>query len=70
MLELVFTVCSIVTGARCHDVTLTFEQPQGFVLAYACGMTGQSEMAKWKESHPNWSIGSWRCGPAGEYAKI
>lgn len=40
------------------------------VTPWACMRYGQPEIAKWIETHPNWSVAKWRCGPAREVAKI
>lgn len=70
MLELIFIACTIVSGARCQDHSMTFEQPEGMLVAYGCGLTGQAELAKWREEHPNWWIAGWHCGAPRSYAKI
>jgi hypothetical protein len=49
-------------------VTLNFEGES--VNAQQCMMNGQIEMAKWVGEHPNWVIRKWRCGIAGQFAKL
>lgn len=66
MVELVVSVCSILYGAQCHDVSLTYAD----MPMLACLMSGQPEIAKWSEVNPNWSIRRWTCRPAGLFAKI
>jgi len=80
MIELVVAVCLIDQPSQCKDVYLNFEGPgiseganisQGAsVTPQQCMMNGQMEMAKWIGEHPNWQIKKWRCGIAGQMAKI
>ena len=79
MIELVVAVCLIDQPSQCKDVYLNFESPgmsegtmsQGAsVTPQQCMMNGQMEMAKWIGEHPNWQIKKWRCGIAGQMAKI
>ena len=68
MIELVVGVCMIDQPSRCRDVTLNFEGER--VTAQQCAMNGQIEIAKWIGEHPNWVIQKWRCGIAGQFAKL
>lgn len=68
MIEIVVSVCSIVQGATCKDVRLTYMAES--VSPMECMMKGQVEMAKWAESHPNWRIHRWSCGVPRQVAKI
>jgi hypothetical protein len=68
VLELVFTVCSIVSGAHCNEV-----QPIRLdenTLPIACMMASQIEGAKWVEGHPNFYIQRATCRPAGRFATL
>ncbi len=68
MLELVFTVCSIVQGANCHEL-----QPirlQENTMMVACLMATQIEGAKWVEEHPNYYVIRATCQPAGRFTKL
>lgn len=68
MLELVFTVCSLVQGAGCKELPpITFEENK---LPVACMMATQFEGARWVEEHPNFYIQRATCQPAGTFAKI
>jgi hypothetical protein len=67
MIELVLTVCSILHGAKCNEVKLSFAEQQ--VSAFECMMYGQLEIAKWRETHPDWQVAKWQCGRAGLMAK-
>lgn len=68
MIELVVAVCMIDRPSRCKDVTLNFEGDS--VTPQQCMMNGQMEMAKWAGDNPNWVIKKWRCGVAGQFAKL
>lgn len=68
LIELTMTICSILHGASCRTETLTYMAES--VTPFACMRYGQPEIAKWAETHPNWSVAKWRCGPAREVAKI
>jgi hypothetical protein len=68
MIELVFAVCMIDQPSRCREVTLNFEGES--LTTQQCVMNGQIELAKWVGDHPNWVIQKWRCGIAGQFAKL
>mgnify|MGYP001405325946 FL=1 len=68
MIELVVAVCMIDQPSQCKDVYLNFEGES--VTAQQCALNGQMEMAKWIGDHPSWQIKKWRCGIAGQMAKI
>ncbi len=68
MLQLVFSVCSIVQGASCHELA-PIPLEQGTTMM-ACAMASQIEGAKWAVAHPNHYIARATCRPAGAYAKI
>ena len=68
MIELVFAVCMIDQPTACKDVYLNFEADS--VTPQQCMMYGQFEMSKWIGEHPNYVIKKWRCGIAGQMAKI
>ncbi len=68
MIEIVLSVCSIVQGATCKDVRLTYMAEA--VTPFECMMYGQAEIAKWSEGHPNWRVAKWTCGQARQVAKI
>lgn len=65
MIELVLTVCSIVQGANCREVSLTFSD----VSLMTCMVGAQPQIAMWKEGHPNFTVNRWTCRAAGQYAK-
>lgn len=68
MLELVFTVCSIVQGANCHEVQPIRLDENAPMMA--CMLATQFEGARWVESHPNYYIARATCQPSGRFAKI
>jgi hypothetical protein len=68
MIELVIAVCMIDKPSHCKDVTLNFEGES--ISAAQCMSNSQIEMAKWIGEHPNWVIHKWRCGIAGQFAKL
>lgn len=68
MIEIVVAVCLIDVPNQCKDVRFTFMAES--VTPHQCMQHGQTEIAKWMESHPNWTVRKWRCGPAGQVAKI
>ena len=70
MLEIALTVCSILSAQSCKDISLTYPDEGQLVTPFACMMIGQSEISKWIEGHPNWSVARWTCQGAGRYAKI
>lgn len=68
MIEIAFSVCALLPPFNCMDKKLTFEAEQ--VSIQQCFMFGQFELAKWVGEHPGWRIDRWRCGVAGQVAKI
>ena len=64
MLELVFTVCSIVQGAACLLEPLTLQEHIGLV---GCMMASQVEGAKWVQHNPNYYIQKATCRPAKRF---
>ncbi len=63
--ELLIVACSILQGAQCREVSLTFQD----VSVMTCAMAGMPIVAQWASEHPNWSVARWKCRPAGLYAK-
>jgi hypothetical protein len=66
MLELVFTVCSIVHGAYCHLESLPLQTGTSLV---GCMMASQIEGAKWVQHNPNYYIQRATCQRANRFAK-
>lgn len=67
MIELVLSACSILHGAQCKTERLTYMAQS--VTPHQCMLYGQAEIAKWTETHPNWRVHKWSCGPRREVAK-
>ena len=67
-IELIASVCSILHGATCKNVTMTFAADQ--VSHFECMAYGQIALADWSASHPNWTIARWRCAVAGQTAGL
>lgn len=68
MLELVIVACSVLHGAQCREITLTYSTES--VTPLQCLMGAQPVIAEWVWSHPNWTVSKWSCRPAGRYAKV
>ena len=68
MLELVFTVCSVVQGAHCTELQ-PFRLDENS-LPIACVMASQFEAAEWVRTHPNFYVVRATCPPAGRYANL
>jgi hypothetical protein len=68
MLELVFTVCSVVQGAGCRQLNPMPLQENTHMIA--CIMASQIEGAKWVEAHPNFYIARSTCQPAKTFTKL
>jgi hypothetical protein len=66
MLELVFTVCSLVQGATCRDLNAI---SLGNASMMTCVFATQVEGAKWIGDHPNFYIQRATCQPAKRMAK-
>jgi hypothetical protein len=67
-LQFVFSICSIVEGAACHDLPPMPLREGTTVIG--CLMASQVEGAKWVAAHPNQYIRKITCEPAGRFAKI
>lgn len=66
MIELVLTVCSILHGAKCKEVVLTFEDHGQLIMPTACALGAMMEIVKWNESNPNWQVVRFKCASAGK----
>lgn len=68
MIELIFSVCTIVAGATCRElppVPLRREATMG-----DCFMASQIEGSKWVARHPNYYVHRATCRLAGAFVKI
>ena len=62
MLELVIAAClaNAPADGSCRDFPLLYDPQE--VSLMTCVTVGQAEIARWKESHPAWTVSRWRCG--------
>jgi hypothetical protein len=67
VIELIFSVCTIVEGATCRELPPVPLMPQASM--HDCLMASQIEGAKWVVGHPNYYISRIACRPAGKFAK-
>ena len=58
MLTLVFTICLFDDPKSCEQREMIVHEP---ISAMACLMSAPSELARWRETHPNWRIARWKC---------
>ncbi len=65
---LIFTVCSILHGANCRELSLLPLDANTPVIG--CAIASQMEAAKWVIGHPNYYVQKATCEPAGRYAKL
>ncbi len=68
MYVLIFTVCSILHGANCRDLSPLPLDANTPVIG--CAIASQMEAAKWVIGHPNYYVQKATCEPAGRYAKL
>lgn len=68
MLQLIFSVCSIVHGASCRELAPVPLQEGTSIIG--CIMATQIEGAKWAMAHPNYYIAKATCQPVGQFAKL
>ena len=59
MLALVIAACLPGPGT-CRDFSLLYD-PQEVTLM-SCITVSQAEIARWKQTHPAWTVHRWRCG--------
>jgi hypothetical protein len=60
MIELLIAACLSTGTQECRDFSLLYD-PQDVSLI-ACAVRGQTEIAQWAETHPNWIVARWTCG--------
>jgi hypothetical protein len=68
VIALVFSVCSIVEGAACHELPPISLRPE--VTMAGCMIASQVEGAKWIVDHPNYYIQRATCQPPHSFARI
>ena len=62
MIELLIAAC--LAQGECRDFALLYDAREASLMT--CVTQGQVEVARWKQSHPHWSVKRWRCGLAAE----
>ena len=60
-------VCSILHGAQCREEYVPLLTDS--ITPHQCMMYGQLEIVRWQESHLNWRVHRWSCGPHRIHAK-
>ena len=70
MIEIILTACSILHGAQCKYVPLSFADEGQLATPYGCMIGGMNVAAKWASDNPNWTVSRWKCGEAGRIANI
>lgn len=55
--ELVFLACLGAGSDTCEERSLLFTD----ISPMTCVMGAQPELAKWVETHPNWTVSRWHC---------
>ncbi len=62
MIELLIAAC--LTSVECRDFPLLYDSREVSIMT--CIISGQTEVARWQLSHPEWHIVRWRCSVASE----
>lgn len=68
MIELIFSVCTIVEGATCHALPPLPLRREATMSD--CYIASQIVGSKWIVAHPNYYIHRVTCQPSGTFAKI
>lgn len=69
MIEIILSVCMLADPTKCKDVHLSYVAEGGGITPHSCMMYGQSEITKWAEGNPNWTIQRWTCGRPSSLSK-
>lgn len=62
MIELLIAAC--LPSVECRDFPLLYDSREVSILT--CIISGQTEVARWQLSHPEWQIVRWRCSIASD----
>lgn len=62
MIELLIVAC--LGQAPCREFSLLFDPMEVSIMT--CTLHGQTQIASWKETHPNWTVSKWKCIFASE----
>lgn len=64
-------VCMAIDFNRCKDIRIPVElEHENGKTLHQCMLVGQTELAKWLEGNPNWTIKRWKCIDNIESQKI
>jgi hypothetical protein len=58
MIELLIAAC--LNTAQCKDFSLQYSAYEMSMMN--CTIHGQSYIAEWKTTHPDWTVERWTCG--------
>ena len=64
MIVLAFVACMQASPDVCREYNLMFGERMS---PMTCLMQAQPRLAEWVNTHPNWQIGSWRCGEPHQF---
>jgi hypothetical protein len=65
MIVLAFVACLDAEPDQCREYNLMFSEN---ITPMRCLMAAQPQLAMWTETHPGWTIDSWRCGRPNQFA--
>jgi hypothetical protein len=68
VIQIVFSVCTILEGATCRELPPIPLRPEARMSD--CFMASQIEGAKWAMSHPNFYVHRVTCQRAGVFTEI
>jgi hypothetical protein len=58
MIELLIAAC--LASGPCRDFSQLYDARD--VSLMTCIVAGQAEIARWQQSHPDWTVQRWTCG--------
>nr|WP_111298311.1 hypothetical protein [Paracoccus saliphilus] len=64
MIEMLISACALSAQLasppqQCRDFSLLFDARE--VSMITCMIHGQTQVARWKDAHPQWNIRRWQC---------
>jgi hypothetical protein len=65
MIELLIAAC-LTAGDDCREFSQLYDARD--VSLMTCIASGQAEIARWQQSHPDWRVQRWSCGSPEERA--
>ncbi len=66
-IQLIITVCAVLSPATCEERSLTFSAT---FSPRQCAMAAQPYIAQWIGEHPKWTAVKWRCEYPHSHEKI